>query len=126
MLGVLAVLALTQFQMYEQKKDLTSLNDKEVDEILKQWDENDEELDPEDLDDDQIYEKRLKNKHQGQGIDLSQYMGKSAEELQFLNKKNQMLIIPVTLYGFEHDHEAMKTGEIWSQSLKNAQFDNVQ
>ena len=53
-------------------------------------------------------------------------MGKSAEELQFLNKKNQMLIIPVTLYGFEHDHEAMKTGEIWSQSLKNAQFDNVQ
>ena len=122
----LAILAFTQFGVSEQKKDLTSLSDKEVDEILKEWDENDPDFDPEDLDDSDIYTRKMKNKQPG-NIDLNQFIGKSKEELDFMiNKKNQMLIIMVSLYGFDHDQEAVRIGEIWSQALKNAQFDTVQ
>lgn len=126
LVSVLAILAFTQLGVSEQKRDLTSLSDKEVDEILKEWDENDPDFDPEDLDDSDIYSKKMKNKQPG-NIDMSQFMGKSKEELDFMiNKKNQMLIIMVSLYGFDHDQEALRAGEIWSQALKNAQFDTVQ
>lgn len=127
LVSVLAILAFSQFGVAEQKRDLTSLTDKEVDEILKEWDENDPDFDPEDLDDSDIYSQKMKNKQQPGNIDMSQFIGKSKEELDFMiNKKNQMLIIMVSLYGFDHDQEALRVGEIWSQALKNAQFDTVQ
>jgi len=98
-------------------KDITDYTDADVHRLLDQWDENDDEYDPNDLDDNDP------RKPQRQSVPFDpKLMASDPIGMMKLAKKGKPLMLFATVAGKPTQKETETISALWQQSLHNAQF----
>ncbi|CAF0737219.1 unnamed protein product [Rotaria sp. Silwood1] len=100
------------------KKDPLDYTDRDADSLFEEWEDNDEDILPEDERHD--YFLRGKNR---QGLRPEDLMGKPQEEIMKLSKKGQTLMMFATVSGSPTRRETEQITQIWWAGLKNALLD---
>ncbi|CAF0751214.1 unnamed protein product [Rotaria sordida] len=100
------------------KKDPRDYTDRDADSLFEEWEDNDEDILPEDERDDYFF--RSKNRPNIRPEDL---VGKPQEEIMKLSKKGQTLMMFATVSGSPTRRETEQITQIWWSGLKNALYD---
>ncbi|CAF0725892.1 unnamed protein product [Adineta steineri] len=100
------------------KKDPRDYTDRDVDSLFEEWEDNDDDILPEDERHD--YFIRGKNRPQFRPED---FVGKQPEQVMKLSKKGQTLMMFATVSGSPTRRETEEITQIWWWGLKNALYD---
>eukprot|EP00794_Sanderia_malayensis_P020023 gene20023-21984_t len=97
------------------KKDVKDYSEKDIYDLLDQWNENDDEYDPTDDDD-------PRTKSQPKVQFDPQKMAKDPEGMIKLAKKGKPMMMFVTVAGNPSEKQTEQISSLWQQSLHNAQI----
>ncbi|UJR33615.1 hypothetical protein I4U23_021050 [Adineta vaga] len=100
------------------KKDPRDYTDRDVDSLFEEWEDNDEDILPDDERHD--YFLRRKDRPMLRPEDL---VGKEPEHVMKLSKKGQTLMMFATVSGSPTRRETEEITQIWWWGLKNALYD---
>lgn len=101
------------------KKPIIDMNEMELEDIYKQWEENDDEAIP--LTNDELPPHERQPRQMTMDEIKSKY--KNPEDLQMMNKQGKSLMIFVTVSGNPHANEAEEITQLWQSSLFNANYE---
>ncbi|CAF1001551.1 unnamed protein product [Rotaria sordida] len=104
------------------KKDPIDFTENDVNNLFEQWEENDEDILPEDERHD-FYLRHPYGKHQPPMFKPEELTGKDPESLIKMTKKGQTMMMFATVSGNPTRRETEEITQIWWAALKNALYD---